>query len=96
VLLVRETEPPKTFGDFDDVVIKYKFSQVSVEKLKPLFDEDQWQKVSMALDGFREFGPFLKRHGLLPNEPVANVPVPFNGQVSKEFKPRKRSETISE
>lgn len=69
-VLLRETQPAKVFGDFDDVVIKYRLSQLPEEKLKPLFGEDQWPQVLLALDGFREFGPFLKRHGLAATGPV--------------------------
>lgn len=69
-LLSKETQPAKVFGDFDDIVVKYRLSQLPEDKLKPLFDQDQWPKVLLVLDSFREFGPFLKRHALIANEPA--------------------------
>ena len=67
-LLLRETQPTNGFRHFDDMVVKYRLSQISENRLKPLFDEDQWPRVSRVLDEFREFRTLLIRHGLIEKE----------------------------
>ena len=67
-LLLKETRPAKVFGDFDDILVKYRLSQLPEDKLKPLFDEKQWPRVRQVLDGFLEFRPSLVRRGLIAEE----------------------------
>ncbi len=69
-LLLREIRPPKTGGDFDDIVVKYQFSRLPEDALKPIFDEDQWPRVRIVFDGFQEFGPVLIHHRLIADEPA--------------------------
>jgi len=75
-LLLAEIPPAMVFGDFDDIVVKYRFSQLPAEKLKPLFNEAQWPRVLVVLEGFQEFGPVLARHELPGDDAiVAQQPV---------------------
>lgn len=90
-LLLQETEPAKVFGDFDDIIVKYRLAQLSDDKLKPLFDDEQWPKAQRAFDNFREFGPFLKKHRLVD----ASVAVRQTGAVRiKEQGAVERPETV--
>ena len=70
-LLLKETQPAKVFWRLlTTSSSNIGFLSFPDDKWKPLIDEDQWPKVLLALDGFREFGPFLKRHGLIAKEGV--------------------------
>lgn len=67
-LLLKEVQPPRVFGNFDDLVVQYAFSQLSDDQLKPLFDEDQWPKVLQEFARIDQYRPMLSTHGLI-NKP---------------------------
>ena len=67
-LLISEIPPPKLSHDYDETLVKYQFSQIHEQKLRPVFEEDQWPQVRQALDGFHEFEAALVQHGLITQE----------------------------
>jgi hypothetical protein len=65
-LILRDTRPPTRFGQYDYYLVMYQTSQIPVEKIKPLFDDKQWQFLSRQLDQMRGMRQFLRQQGLIP------------------------------
>ncbi len=65
-LLLDETEPPKAFGHSDYYVVLYQASKLEEAKLRPIFDDAQWQSLKRSLDQSRGMEQFLRRNGFLP------------------------------
>lgn len=70
-LLLDEVSAPTQFGAFDDLVLKHRLSQMSEDKLKPLFAADAWPQLEAALEEMSEVGVVLNQEGLLPKLGVA-------------------------
>jgi hypothetical protein len=64
-LLMQEIPQPRAIGDFDETLVKYRFSQLPEDKLKTIFDEDQWSTVRKVFDGFQELEPILRQQQLI-------------------------------
>jgi hypothetical protein len=74
-LMTRETKPSRRPGPYDSQVLLFELGRLPEEKLKRLFDEDQWQIVNQQLIGYRQLEPMLKRAGLIPtNDDGADNP----------------------
>jgi hypothetical protein len=69
-LMANETKPSRRPGpyDYDSYVLLWQLGRLPEEKLKPLFDDKQWQMVKLQLDQVKELEPMLKQSGQLPNE----------------------------
>ena len=73
-LLLENIQPPQAFGQYDHHVVLYHLSRLPEEKIRPLFDDDQWR---LLQDQFRQglgMEPFLIQNGLVspqaqPREP---------------------------
>jgi hypothetical protein len=92
-LLLSEIPPPKSAHDYDETVVKYQFSRISDQKLRPVFEDGQWPQVRQLRDGFHEFGHALIQQGVIdedgtePSKPATTpqqnrLPTdatPFNG-----------------
>ena len=67
-LLLAEIPPPKSTHDYDETVVKYQLSRIPEQKLRTVFEADQWPLVRQILDGFHEFGPSLVQQGVIDVE----------------------------
>jgi hypothetical protein len=67
-LLTNLTKPPRKSGPYGYYITLYQMSQLPEEKLKPLFDEAQWQAARVQMNGFRGIKQWLKQSGQLPDE----------------------------
>jgi hypothetical protein len=65
-LLLDETEPPKDFGNYDYYIVLYQARKLGEAKLKPIFDDAQWQTLKRTLDQSQQIERQLKLNGLLP------------------------------
>jgi hypothetical protein len=65
-LLNRETKPSPKPGPHETQVILVQFARLPEQKLKQVFDEDQWQTVIGQFAGYWRYEPMLKRSGLMP------------------------------
>jgi hypothetical protein len=65
-LMTHETKPSRRPGPYDSQVLLLQLARLPEEKLKRLFDEDQWQIVNQQLIGYRHLEPMLERAGLMP------------------------------
>ncbi len=65
-LLLDETEPPKKFGQYDYYVVLFQARKLGEAKLKPIFDDAQWQTFKRTLDQFQGIEEHLRLNGFLP------------------------------
>ena len=72
-LLVLETQPPASFGDFDYQYVMYQFSHLPEDNVKPLLDVEQWKLFAKMFEEFGELEQVLRQQGLLPKEDAKKV-----------------------
>jgi hypothetical protein len=65
-VLLQETKPPKSIGNQPMYAVIYQASKLDENKLKPIFDDAQWHKLSNALRSARGFEQMLKSQGFVP------------------------------
>jgi hypothetical protein len=71
--LVRETQPPKKFGQYDILFIQYQMSRLPEASLKPIFDDAQWGGLRVRLANARTMEALLER-----NDAVVAAPGGFD------------------
>lgn len=64
-LLAAETRPPLSFGQNDTLFVMWSASQIPEEKLKPLFSDEEWKRMSQILNQSRGMGEWIKQNGML-------------------------------
>jgi hypothetical protein len=69
--LLKETPPPRRFGSSDYYYLMYRTSQISEDRIKPIFDDIQWRIFSMQLNQARGMRQWLMNNGMIADEPVA-------------------------
>ncbi len=82
-LLIKEIPPPKSNHDYDETLVKYQFSQIPEQTMRPVFDEDQWPQVRQIFDGFHELEAALVQQGLIEQEGAAASKPATNPQQEK-------------
>jgi hypothetical protein len=80
-LLVEQTRPPRTSGDYDPYVILWQVSRIPEDKLKPIFDEAQWQLLNRQFAQMKGVWQHLQKIGRLaaegdPAEAPEEAPAP--------------------
>lgn len=81
-LILEETKAPRSFGQNDYQVVILQASKLPEEKLKPLFDDRQWQTINQQFVQIRRLEENLKTGGYIPFDdpgPAAEAP-PAPGQ----------------
>jgi hypothetical protein len=63
-LLMRETKPPRSGGQYDFYAIIYQISRLPDEKLRPLLNDIQWGNLQQYTDRAQ----MLRQQGLIPDE----------------------------
>jgi hypothetical protein len=71
-LMTNETKPPRKSGPYDFYTLILQLGRLPEAKLKPLFDDAQWQIVNAQLERFKELEPTLKQSGQLADEDEAD------------------------
>jgi hypothetical protein len=81
-LLVKETQPPSTFGPHDLLFIQYQVSRLPEDRLKPIFDDAQWSSLRRRLAaGAQVTEALLRSNGYLADgAPGGFVAQPFIGR----------------
>ena len=64
-LLVEETRPPETFGQYDYYFVMNRLSKFPESKIKPLFNERQWKLLRQQFNQARSMEPLLVRNGVI-------------------------------
>jgi hypothetical protein len=77
-LLIRETRPPRRFGEEDYFGVLVQISRLPEATFKPIFSNDQWAKLSVQLAEAKRREPILKKAGYVPENDVAAVPAQTN------------------
>jgi hypothetical protein len=67
-LMTRETRSSCKPSQYDSLVLLFQLGRLPQQKLKPLFDRDQWVIMHGILAAYQQLEPMLKRAGLLPAE----------------------------
>ena len=67
-LLLDETQPPPTFGQYDQYLVMHQLGKLAEPKLKPLLDEHQWKLMEGQIQQFKGMEQFLIQNGLIPKE----------------------------
>ena len=67
-LLLDETQPPPTFGQYDMYLVMHQMGKIPEDKLKPLLDEQQWTQMQQQFNQYRGMEQFLIQNGLIPKE----------------------------
>ena len=67
-LLLDETHPPATFGQYDQYLVMYQLGKLAEPKLKPLLDEHQWKLLTVQIQQYKGMEQFLIQNGLIPKE----------------------------
>jgi hypothetical protein len=65
-LIIEQTAVPPRFGQFDYYVVLYQTATLNPEKLRPIFDDEQWRALDAHLGQARMLEPQLRSHGLIP------------------------------
>jgi hypothetical protein len=72
-LLVKETRPPRRFGEYDYYGIMFQVSRLPESSLRPIFDDSQWAKLRLQLAEANRLEQTLKDEGFLPDDQVADA-----------------------
>lgn len=75
-IILAETQPPRSFGQYDTYTVMYKMSKIDEAKLKTIFDETQWKAFSMHIGQGRGMEQFLRQNGMLDDVPASNAVLP--------------------
>jgi hypothetical protein len=67
-LLLEETQPPTTFGQYDQYLIMHQLGKLAEPKLKSLLDEHQWKLMTGHIEQYRGMEQFLIQNGLIAKE----------------------------
>jgi hypothetical protein len=69
-LILKDTKPPKIFGQYDYYLVMYQTGRISESKLKLILDEHQWASLVRQLNQMRGMEQFLRNNGALPEPEV--------------------------
>ena len=78
LLFLRETRPPRRFGEEDYSGVLLQISRLPEVGLRPIFSNDQWAKLSVQLAEAKRRGPMLKKDGYVPDNDVVSAPEQSN------------------
>jgi hypothetical protein len=77
-LLIEETRPPRRFGEEDYYGVMCQLGRVPEARLRPIFNEEQWAKLSRQVAEAKRKEEALKSGGYLPEDDVAAAPAATN------------------
>jgi hypothetical protein len=69
-VLIEETRAPEAFGSYDYYGLIFQAAKVPEAKLKPIFDDDQWQALTRQFQEVKSMEKLLKDAGYLPVDQV--------------------------
>ena len=64
-LIIEETQPPLTFGQYDQYFVFYSLAKLPTAKLKPLMDDRQWKLLQPHLQQGRAMESTLMQRGMI-------------------------------
>ncbi len=84
-LLIEETRAPKAFGSYDYYGLIFQAAKIPEDKLKPIFDDDQWQALTQQFQEVRGMKKLLNNGGFLPvDKAAADRPAAADGATLEE------------
>ena len=82
-VLIKETRPPRRFGEEDYFGVLLQVSRLPEGKLKLIFREDQWATLAPQFAEARLREPMLRREGYVPESDVVVAPSSGNIPAAK-------------
>jgi hypothetical protein len=80
-VIMKETKPPRQFGQQDQQVVLLQASKLPEAKLRPIFDDAQWRVLSRQLTQVKGQEYMIKSNGYIPaDEPGRATSIPFRGK----------------
>jgi hypothetical protein len=70
-LLILGTRPAARYGRYDYYGVLIQLSKLDAKRVRPIFDDDQWTKLTREFAGAATLEPFLRASGYLPDDPAA-------------------------
>ncbi len=67
-LIKEQVPPPKAISPYCHGYVLYHLAKLPEEKIKPLFNEEQWQNLSLQLQNAGRYESTLKTYGMLPDD----------------------------
>jgi hypothetical protein len=64
-LLLEEIQPPRKSGDSRVAYVMFQATRISREKLRAIFEDDQWQLLCRFLSSYEDMEEFLKDDGFI-------------------------------
>ncbi len=64
-LIIRETSPPRRFGQSDYAMVMYQMSKVPEDRIKAIVTESQWNEMRNHLSSWAKSAAFLKESGFV-------------------------------
>jgi hypothetical protein len=88
-LLIKETRPPRRFGEYDYYGVLFQVSRLPEQSVRPILDDFQWGKLSLQLAEAIRLEQTLKEGGFVPEDKVADAAPGRGAQpLSRAAKPR--------
>jgi hypothetical protein len=72
-LLLEETQPPQTFGQYNHYLVMYRLATLPQQKIKPLLDDRQWQAMQQQFNQYRGMRQFLVEQGLISRDELGQA-----------------------
>jgi hypothetical protein len=72
-LLIKETKPPRRFGEYDYYGVMFQVSRLPERRLRPILDDNQWGKLSLQLTEAIRLERTLKDEGFVPDDQMADM-----------------------
>jgi hypothetical protein len=80
-VIMKETKPPRQFGQQDQQVVLLQASKLPEAKLRPIFDDAQWKVLSRQFAQVQGQEFMIKSNGYVPaEEPGRATSIPLSGK----------------
>jgi hypothetical protein len=67
-LIVKETKPPRSFGQQDYYIVMWNISKIPEKTLKPMFNDAEWKILNQQFAQVRGLEQWLKQSGALAKD----------------------------
>ncbi len=64
-VLVENTDPPLTSGQYDYILVMYRLSRIAARDVKPLMDDRQWNLLQQQFKQYRFMRDTLVQNGVI-------------------------------
>jgi hypothetical protein len=83
-LFVKNTRPPRSFGDHDYYGLLFQVSKLPDSAFQSILNESQWAKLSKHIAESKRLLPTLKEGGFIPDEDIVSAPRPIGAPLNNQ------------